>query len=166
MAYAALTSWAIGAMVASSASAAASVSPPYAVVAKNGSDGKSSTIAEYTKSGKLVRTISVRGHNDGLRLVGDGELWALQTEDANPTLVVIDLYAGKQTLYKFPPTRHGGGYHENPTLSSQGENVFPALVRAKLWTDKVVLETMMAAAWTGMLADVGRRPPEPRLISR
>src|ERR1700732_4899437 len=53
-------------------------------VAKDGSDGKSSTIVEFSLSGEVKRTFSVVGHNDGLRVVGEGKLWALQNEDANP----------------------------------------------------------------------------------
>src|ERR1700732_4972451 len=81
-------------------------------VAKDGSDGKSSTIVEFSLSGEVKRTFSVVGHNDGLRVVGEGKLWALQNEDANPNLVVIDLESGQQTVYKFAATPHGGGYDD------------------------------------------------------
>jgi len=115
-------------------------------VAKDGSDGKSSTIVQYSLSGAAQNTFSVKGHNDGLRLQpGTDKLYALQNEDANPNLVIIDLKTGIQTLYMFAPTAHGGGYDDlvfknrqafitasNPTLNGQGVNVFPALVRATL----------------------------------
>jgi hypothetical protein len=125
-------------------------------VAKDGTDGKSSTIAQFSLSGKVLRTFQVPGHNDGLRIIGDDDLWALQNEDANPNLVVIELRTGQQKLYKFPPTPHGGGYDDmmvrngrvyitasNPNLNAQGINVFPALVRASLSGDNVVLETVL-----------------------
>jgi hypothetical protein len=63
-------------------------------VAKDASDGKSSTIVQYSLGGDVLRKFSVPGHNDGLRVVGDGALWCLQNEDANPNLVVIDLETG------------------------------------------------------------------------
>lgn len=111
-------------------------------VAKDCTDGLSSTIVQYSLSGTVERTFSVVGHNDGLRLQpGTNKLWALQCEDANPNLVIINLASGKQTRYTFPPTPHGGGYDDvaffnrqifitasNPTLNSQGINVYPALV--------------------------------------
>ena len=110
-------------------------------VAKDGSDGKSSTIVQYSLTGTERRRFSVKGHNDGLRLVGQNELWALQNEDANPNLVVIDLQSGAQTKFSFPRTPHGGGYDDiaimnghvfisasNPTPNSKGINVFPALL--------------------------------------
>jgi hypothetical protein len=114
-------------------------------VAKDGSDGKSSTIVQYSLSGKVLRTFSVPGHNDGLRIIGEDDLWALQNEDANPNLVVIDLESGHQKTYTFAPTVHGGGYDDmavkngrvlmtasNPNVNGAGVNVFPALVVATL----------------------------------
>ena len=127
-------------------------------VAKDGSDGKSSTIVEFSSAGTVEHTFTVPGHNDGLRIVGDGKLWALQNEDANPNLVVIDLERGKQTPYKFAPTPHGGGYDDivvardgdvyltasNPNLNTSGVNVFPALVRARLWNGNVLLDPVLS----------------------
>jgi hypothetical protein len=126
-------------------------------VAKDGTDGKSSTIVEFGLDGKVKRTFSVPGHNDGLRLVGDDDLWALQNEDANPNLVVIELKTGHQKLYKFPPTPHKGGYDDmvvkngkvfvtasNPDVSGTGGiNTFPALVRVSLAGNTVVVESVL-----------------------
>ena len=122
-------------------------------VAKDGTDGKSSTIVEFSLSGKVKRMFTVPGHNDGLRIVGDDDLWALQNEDANPNLVVIELRSGKAKQYKFAPTPHGGGYDDmvvkdgkvfitasNPNVDAMGNNVFPALVRASLSGSSVLLE--------------------------
>jgi hypothetical protein len=80
----------------------------------------------------VKRTFQVQGHNDGMRVVGDDDLWALQNEDANPNLVVINLRTGQEKIYKFPPAPHGGGYDDmvvkngsvfisasNPTLDTQ-----------------------------------------------
>jgi hypothetical protein len=126
-------------------------------VAKDGSDGKSSTIVEFSLSGEVLSSFSVPGHNDGLRVVGEDQLWALQNEDANPNLVVIDLRSGGATPYAFAPTPHGGGYDDivvgadgavyltasNPNLSSAGVNVFPALVRARLSMRNVLLTPVL-----------------------
>ena len=122
-------------------------------VAKDGTDGKSSAIVEFSLSGKVKRMFQVPGHNDGLRMVGDDDLWALQNEDANPNLVVIELRTGKSKNYQFAPTPHGGGYDDmvvkdgrvfitasNPNVDAMGNNVFPALVRASLSGNNVILE--------------------------
>jgi hypothetical protein len=127
-------------------------------VAKDGSDGKSSTIVEYSLSGEVKRAFSVPGHNDGLRVVGEDDLWCLQNEDANPNLVVIDLESGRQKMYTFAPTVHGGGYDDmrvkdgkvlmtvsNPNLNGAGVNVFPALVIATLHGNMVDVEPVLSA---------------------
>ena len=59
--------------------------------APDGSDGKSSTIVEYKSNGDVVNTYTVIGHNDGLRVdPRTNQLWAMQNEDGNPNLVIID----------------------------------------------------------------------------
>jgi hypothetical protein len=82
--------------------------------APDGSGGAMSTIVEYDMTGTVVTTFTVVGHNDGLRInPADGSLWAIQNEDANANLVVIDLKNGKQTVTPFPsPAPHGGGYDD------------------------------------------------------
>src|SRR6266403_4810766 len=125
-------------------------------VAKDGSDGQSSTIVQFSLDGQVMRTFSVPGHNDGLRVVGENDLWALQNEDSNPNLVVIDLESGQAKNFTFAPTVHGGGYDDivvvndevfitasNPNLTSLGVNVFPALVRARLSGTVVMTEPVL-----------------------
>lgn len=91
-------------------------------VAKDGSDGKSSTIVEYKLNGDVVTTFSVVGHNDGLRVNPQTKkLWALQNEDGNPNLAIIDPTTGTQTVYTFAPTAHGGGYDD---IAFRGSDVF------------------------------------------
>jgi hypothetical protein len=81
--------------------------------APDGSDGKSSTIVEYTMDGTKVTTFSVKGHNDGLKIdPSTGLLWAMQNEDANPNLVIFDLAAGTSTIYTFGVVPCGGGYDD------------------------------------------------------
>jgi hypothetical protein len=124
-------------------------------VAKDGTDGKSSTIVQYSLSGTVQRTFSVLGHNDGLRVVGDDQLWSIQNEDANPSVVVINLISGTAKTY-FPAAPHGGGYDDlrvvgddiymtasNPNLDANGINVFPALVRVTLSGNSLDLEPVI-----------------------
>src|ERR1700680_2451030 len=111
--------------------------------APDGSDGKSSTIVEYKMNGDVVRTYSVVGHNDGLRVNPQTKhLWALQNEDGNPNLVIIDTTSGTQTVYTFGPTPHGGGYDDivfrgsdvflSASNPSSNPNFGPAVVRATI----------------------------------
>lgn len=133
-------------------------------VAKDGSDGKSSTIVEYKMDGMVVRTFSVLGHNDGLRVDPATKLlWALQNEDANPRLAIINPSTGEQKDYSFGPTPHGGGYDDivfrrgrvflsasNPTLSGSGVNTHPAIVRAELEGSTVEVSPVLAGDATAI----------------
>jgi sugar lactone lactonase YvrE len=112
-------------------------------VAKDGSDGKSSTIVEYTAAGSVVQTFSVPGHNDGLKVDPQTHLvWALQNEDGNPNLVVIDPAKGTQTQYTFGPVANGGGFDDitfvggkvflSESNPSKDPNTDPAVVEATL----------------------------------
>jgi hypothetical protein len=126
--------------------------------APDGSDGKSSTIVEYKKNGDVVKIYSVVGHNDGLRVNPQTkQLWALQNEDGNPNLVIINPTTGTQTVYTFGPTPHGGGYDD---IAFRGDNVFqsasnpannpnfaPAVVKATISGSVVnVTEALNASA--------------------
>ncbi len=82
--------------------------------APDGSGGAVSTIAEYNSGGSLVRTLSLAGHNDGLRYnAASGQLWAIQNEDGNANLVFINPKTGvASSPLTFAATAHGGGYDD------------------------------------------------------
>ena len=109
-----------------------------------GLDGKSNQIVEYDMNGHPNHVFTVVGHNDGLKVNPyTHQLWAMQNEDGNPNLVIIDPETRQQSLYTFAaPPPHGGGYDDivfrngkayfsasNPALSP---NAAPAIVEAKL----------------------------------
>jgi len=125
-------------------------------VAKDGSDGKSSTIVQYSLSGKLQRMFNVLGHNDGLRIKPEtNELWALQNEDGNPNkepnLVIIDLETLSRKPYIIPSVNGGGGYDDVVfkddqvfiTASNPSGSHFPVLVRLTLAGNSVITETVL-----------------------
>ena len=125
-------------------------------VAKDGTDGKSSTIVQYSLSGTFQRMFSVLGHNDGLRIrPGTNELWALQNEDGNPNkepnLVIIDLETLARTPYVIPSVNGGGGYDDVVfkddqvfiTASNPSGGHFPVLVRLTLAGSSVITETVL-----------------------
>src|SRR3984893_13454149 len=90
--------------------------------APDGSGGKRSTIVEYKRQGGVVQTYSQVGQNDGRRVIPQTkQLWAMQNEDGNPNLVIIDPTTGTQTVYTFGPTAHGGGYDD---IAFRGNDVF------------------------------------------
>ena len=110
----------------------------------DGSGGAVSTIAEYNRTGGLLGTTSVVGHNDGLRYdAATGKLWAIQNEDANPNLVLITPGSlAKSAPYTFGAASHGGGYDDvafvggkafvSASNPANNPNTKPALIGATL----------------------------------
>lgn len=127
------------------------------VTSKTGGDGKTSTIVEYTRHGRVENTYAVPGHCDGLRIDPATHLvWASSNEDGNPGLVSINPVTGVVTPYTFAPTAHGGGFDDmaflngkmfiaasNPTLDGAGNNVFPALDQVSFSGTNVVLTPVL-----------------------
>ena len=132
-------------------------------VAKDGTDGKSSTIVQYSLTGLVQRMFTVLGHNDGLRIRPEtDELWALQNEDGNPNnepnLVVIDLRTGARKAYIIPSVNGGGGYDDvvfkddqifitasnpNPNPNVPPLTHFPVLIRLTLAGSSVTTEPVL-----------------------
>jgi hypothetical protein len=126
--------------------------------AKDGSTTKPSTVGEYTTSGKLLKSWSVVGHADGMRMdPSTGQMWVTTNEDAKPRLYTINPSSSTPTSYTVPLTAWGGGLDDiafvngsafisasNPTLNSAGLNNGPALVKATLSGTKVVLTPVLA----------------------
>jgi hypothetical protein len=116
------------------------------VTAKDGSDGKSSTVVEYNMEGRQLKSWDIPGHSDGMRMNPSTHiLWTTSNEDGNPAFATIDPRAGIVTKYTFPPAPHGGGYDDlyflndkafiaasAPNLDSNGNNVFPAVDQVTL----------------------------------
>jgi arylsulfatase A-like enzyme len=114
--------------------------------AKDGSSG-SSTIALFQPGtdGKwdVTNTLSIPGHNDGLKVDPSTHLiWALQNEDANPTLVIIDPTTFVATQYTIASVNHGGGFDDiafaggkvffTASNPSNNPNTDPAVVQVTL----------------------------------
>ncbi|MBJ7608927.1 MAG: hypothetical protein JF887_05790 [Candidatus Dormibacteraeota bacterium] len=113
------------------------------VTAKDGSDGKTSNIVEYTPDGKVLKTWTVPGHTDGLRIdPSTHRAWVTSNEDGNPALNIIDPSSATPMSITLAQVPHGGGYDDlafvggatyiacsAPKLDSSGNNVFPAVDR-------------------------------------
>jgi hypothetical protein len=112
-------------------------------VAADGSDGGSSTIVEYNRAGQILQEFSVLGHNDGMKVDPYTHMvWALQNEDGNPNLVVINPTSRTEKIFSFGPVADGGGYDDiafvggNAYLTESNPqsnpNTAPAVVQARL----------------------------------
>jgi hypothetical protein len=117
--------------------------------APDGSDGKSNQIVEYDTKGTVLHIYTVVGHNDGLKVDPyTHKIWAMQNEDADPNLVIIDPVAHTQQLYTFTaPGTHGGGYDDitfrngkvyfSASNPANNPNASPAIVEATLSGDTI-----------------------------
>src|ERR1035438_3081701 len=123
--------------------------------APGGSDGKSSQIVDYALDGTVQYTYTVKGHNDGLKVDPSNHLlWALQNEDANANLVIINPETHQQRFYTFGPTLHGGGYDDivfrgckvyiSASNPAHNPNTGPAIVSVRLSGSILDVEPVLA----------------------
>ena len=123
--------------------------------APDGSDGLSSQVVEFRMDGSVAFVYTVKGHNDGLKFDPKTHLlWALQNEDANPNLVIIDTETHQRKQFSFGPTPHGGGYDDivfrgckvflSASNPANNPNTGPAIVRAELEGSKVEVKPVLA----------------------
>lgn len=72
---------------------------------QNGADttgaSGSSTVVRYTPSGTVLKTWSIAGNVDGLRVDPTGLVWALQNNDGNSALTVINPTTNSTTAYSY-----------------------------------------------------------------
>jgi hypothetical protein len=116
----------------------------------DGSGGAMSNVVEYDFKGTLIKNFTIVGHNDGLRFNPQtNELWAVQNEDGNANLSILDLKTGKQKIYQLGTGPHGGGYDDidfnnkdvylSASAPTINPNTAPAIVSLKLTGKKVAL---------------------------
>ncbi|HEY2465327.1 MAG TPA: hypothetical protein VGI32_14810 [Steroidobacteraceae bacterium] len=135
--------------------------------APDGSDGKSSQVAEFSMDGTLEHIYTVPGHSDGLKLDPiTKRLWALQNEDASPNLVIIDPETQHQSsAYPFSATPHGGGYDDivfrgckvyiSASNPAKNPNTGPAIISARLRDGVVQVEPLLMGDATAIDASTG-----------
>ncbi|HYL61968.1 MAG TPA: hypothetical protein VE077_05035 [Candidatus Methylomirabilis sp.] len=120
-----------------------------------GADGKSSQIVEYNMDGSMVRTFTVLGHSDGLKVDPVTHLlWALQNEDGNARLVILNPETGERKLFLLGTGPHGGGYDDitfrgcqayiSASNPANSPNTAPAIVSAHFDGNHIELEPVLA----------------------
>jgi hypothetical protein len=121
----------------------------------NGADstgaGGSSTIVEYNKDGKIAFEYSVTGSVDGLKVNPvTGELWALQNQDGNPTLTLInpETHAVSAPLSFADST----GSHGFDDVAFKGDKVFLSETNPANPGDPTLVELVQGDHPTGLLS--------------
>lgn len=73
-----------------------------------------STIIKYDYQGNILNQVNISGHNDGLKINPvTGDLWAMQNEDGNANLQILDPQTLTPKKFYFLGTgQHGGGYDD------------------------------------------------------
>lgn len=124
--------------------------------APDGSDGLNSQVVDYKMNGSIVHVYTVHGHNDGLKIDPvTHKVWALQNEDANANLVIIDPKSRHTKEYTFAsPAPHGGGYDDivfrgcdvfiSASNPANNPNTGPAIVKVKLHGDMAEVSPVLA----------------------
>jgi hypothetical protein len=121
----------------------------------DGSDGLNSQVVEYKMDGSIVHVYTVHGHNDGVKIDPvTHKVWALQNEDANPNLVIIDPKSQQQKMFTFGPTPHGGGYDDlvfrgcdvfiSASNPAHNPNTGPAIVKVRLQGEMAEVSPVLA----------------------
>ena len=121
-------------------------------VSKTGTDP--STIVEYNTIGQVIQQFSVAGHNDGLRVdPATHQLWALQNEDGNPLVAIINPATGTQINPTIAPV-NGGGYDDvvflggkaylSASAPANDPNTDPAIVSATLGGSTIATTPVLA----------------------
>ena len=117
--------------------------------------GGTSTVAEFSGDGNtLLNTFTVSGHNDGLKVnPATGNLWALQNEDGNPNLAIINTAAGTQQDYSLPSVNGGGiddvvfqngNTYFSASNAQKDPNTDPAIVQATLANGAFTYKSILA----------------------
>jgi hypothetical protein len=124
------------------------------IVYGNGADstgaGGSSTIIQYDKKGNIEFSYSLTGSVDGLKLNPvTGELWALQNQDGNPTLTLIDPKTHEVSApLTFAHSLATRGYDD---VVFKGDKVFLSYTNPAAVGDATVVELVQGDHPTGTL---------------
>jgi hypothetical protein len=90
---------------------------------QNGADsaggGGSSTVVRYSPKGAVQHTWSIAGNVDGLRIDPSGQVWALQNNDGNSALTVINPMNNSTIAYSY------GASYTNAANRGFDDAVFP-----------------------------------------
>jgi len=114
---------------------------------QNGADttgaSGSSTVVRYSPAGAIIHTWSIAGNVDGLRIAPNGQVWALQNNDGNSALTVINPATNATTAFTYGSTYTangnslGRGFDDAEFLNGK---VYLSETNPVLGTDPVIVE--------------------------
>ena len=88
--------------------------------------GGPSTLVKYVIStGNVLRSISIQGHLDGLKINPvTNDIWATANEDGNPTLTIVNASSGGTQIFTFAPALLTGGMDDLVFTLTSPQKVF------------------------------------------
>jgi len=102
----------------------------------------SSTIVQYGLNGSVLHTYSIAGSVDGLKFnPNTGQVWALQNQDANSTLTIINPTTGTTSTLTYGPIYNSmSGTRGLDDVVFSGNQVFMSVTNPGGGTDPVVVQ--------------------------
>lgn len=102
--------------------------------------GGSSTIVRYSPNGQVQNTFSIAGSVDGLRYnKATNSVWALQNQDGNSHLTIIDAATNATTPVSYALTSPSMGYDD---VAFRGKQAFLSYTNPAAPTDPVILKVI------------------------
>ena len=102
----------------------------------------SGTIVQYSTAGAVQNTYTIAGSVDGLKYNGNtGQVWALQNQDANSRLTIINPMTQTTTSYSYgPPYTGASGTRGFDDVAFVGNNVYLSETNPGSTSDPVVVK--------------------------
>lgn len=102
----------------------------------------SSTIVQYGLNGSVQHTYSIAGSVDGLKYnPNTGQVWALQNQDANSTLTIINPTTGTTSSFTYGPVYNSmSGTRGLDDVVFNGNQTFMSVTNPGSGTDPVVVQ--------------------------
>ena len=102
----------------------------------------SSTIVQYSLTGSVLHTYSIAGSVDGLKFnPNTGQVWALQNQDANSTLTVINPTSGTTSSFTYGALYNAqSGTRGLDDVVFSGSQAFMSVTNPGSGTDPVVVQ--------------------------
>jgi len=130
--------------------------------------GGSSTIVQYSTSGVVQHTYTIAGSVDGLKFnPSTGQVWALQNQDGNSSLTIIDPVKHTLKSLSYAVTSPGMGFDDvvfsgSQTYLSQTNPVVgtdPTIVKLTNSTSPLTVGTILTMGATGTNLATGKVGP-------
>lgn len=125
----------------------------------NGADSTgaagSSLVVRYSPSGAVLKTFSIAGNVDGLRIDPSGNIWALQNQDANSTLTIINPNTNVATT-----SMYGSSYNDSGNYAGRGFDeaaftdgqTYLSVTNPNAGSDPIIVQLNSGLQITGLLA--------------